>query len=516
MKKNFLCIAYALLTVITYAQQIPFEIKKSDVFKDEYKHSSIALVEDDGKGGVIIVRSYSGGSFSSGNGYYFEHYDANLKLIKEYEYEVRYSKAVRQSSVLGVIMDNDIVNIIDFIYEKDEKSYICSAMSSSVNDFNFTKKELFRINSEEIKQFGFFSSAGFDGDSGANMIINEDKTAFAITVDIKDKNTETHRLFLFDKSLTKNIDHTFKREIKDKKFKYENIDVSKDGKAIYLLGKVYTEEKKKKKEGGRYQYELTRVTNNSGKTQVFDTEEHFAASLKTIIFENRLTCIGFYSDKKEYGFKGICYYELDPVSLDIKKTKYNPFTEQFIIDKYGKEKDKELKNLDFRKIIIAQNGDMLFNAEEYYTTSHYMAAPNGGGTWRYIDHYDDIVSARINPSGEIVWARNINKRQSTSGDNSYISYTSTAVGNDAYFFINTGEKVKKLSNDRIQFGQTSAKKSNLNIIRVNQNGDFDYQEVLDDKDNEVPFMVSSGVLSGDSVFFIGRKGKKKQLLKITL
>lgn len=145
-----------------------------------------------------------------------------------------------------------------------------------------------------------------------------------------------------------------------------------------------------------------------------------------------------------------------------------------------------------------------------------MATPNGGGTWRYIFHYDDIVSARINPNGEIVWARNINKRQSTSGDNSYISYTSTAVGNDAYFFINAGEKVKKLSNDRIQFGQTSAKKSNLNVIRVNEKGDFDYQEILDDKDNEVPFMVSNGILSGDSVFFIGRKGKKKQILKVTL
>ena len=34
--------------------------------------------------------------------------------------------------------------------------------------------------------------------------------------------------------------------------------------------------------------------------------------------------------------------------------------------------------------------------------------------------------------------------------------------------------------------------------------------------NEVPFMVSNGILSGDSVFFIGRKGKKKQILKVTL
>ena len=247
MKKNLLSIVFAMLSTVLFAQQIPFEIKKSDVFKDEYKRSSIALVEDDGKGGVIIIRSYQGGVFSSGMGYYFEHYDSNLKLIKEYEYEIKYSKAVKQSSVLGVIMDNEKVHIIDFMYEKDEKAYICSSMTADISDFNFTKKELFRLDSEEIKQFGFFSSSSFDGDSGASMIINEDRTAFAITVDIKDKNAETHRLFLYDKSLNKNIDHTFKREIKDKKFRYENIDVSKDGKTIYLLGKVYTEEKKSKK-----------------------------------------------------------------------------------------------------------------------------------------------------------------------------------------------------------------------------------------------------------------------------
>ena len=73
-----------------------------------------------------------------------------------------------------------------------------------------------------------------------------------------------------------------------------------------------------------------------------------------------------------------------------------------------------------------------------------------------------------------------------------------------------------MSNDRIQFGQTSTKRSNLNIIRIKPNGDFDYKEVLDDKDSEVPFMVSDGALTKDAVFFIGRKGKKKQLLRVSL
>ncbi|MBE9575673.1 hypothetical protein [Flavobacterium proteolyticum] len=515
--KNFLTVLIISLSITNfYAQEIPHSITKSQVFKDEYKHSSIVLVEDDGNDGVFIVRSYAGGLFSSGAGYYFEHYDSSLKLIKEYEYEMKRSDIEKYGSILGVIMNGNQVSLIDFVYNTKDKAFVCSALTSSINEFKFNKKELFRIASEDVMKSQWFGDNQFDGDSGTNFIVNEDKTAFAITIDIKDKNTETHKVFLFDNKLNKNIEHNFKRDIKDKKFVYENIDVSKDGKNLYLLGKVFTEEKKKKKEGGKYQYELTRISNEGQATQVFDTDEHFSGSLKTIVFQDKLTCIGFYSDRKDYRFKGISYFELDPITLAIRKSKYNPFTEQFIIDKYGKNKDKELKNLSFRGILITQQNEIVFNAEEYYVTSHYQSTPNGGGYWRYVYHYDDIVSAKMANDGSIIWARNINKRQSTSGDESYISYTSTIKGNDTYFFINTGEKVKKLSNDRIQFGQTSTKRSNLNVIRITPDGNFSFQEILDDKANEVPFMVSDGALSKNSVYFIGRKGKKKQLLKVTL
>lgn len=58
MKHIFKSFAIALLLSAScvQAQQIPFQLKISDVFKDEYKRSSIVLVEDDSKGGVVIVR----------------------------------------------------------------------------------------------------------------------------------------------------------------------------------------------------------------------------------------------------------------------------------------------------------------------------------------------------------------------------------------------------------------------------------------------------------------------------
>ncbi|HLA54700.1 MAG TPA: hypothetical protein VK623_01250 [Flavobacterium sp.] len=510
MKKILLLLVCGLGFLTAGAQDIPFKIQKSAVFKDEYKRSSIISVDEDGNGGTVIVRSYSGGAFSSAHGYYFEHYDADMKLIKDFEYELK------RGYVMGVFVHGGQVNIVDFLYDKEQKAYICEVSSSSINDFQFATKELFRLSREEVK--GSFFGGGYDSDSYASMLINQDKTAFAISVDITDKTSETHKLYSFDADLKLKIEHTFKRDIKDKKFKYESIDVSKDGNTIYLLGKVYTQEKKKKKEGGKYQYELSRITSNDSKTQVFDTDDHFAASLKPVFKKDKVACVGFYSDRKDWRYKGLCYFDLDPVTLEIKTQKFNPFTEQFIIDKYGKDKDKELKNISFRDFFLTKNNDIVFNAEEYYETTTYVSTGNGGGYYRTIYHYDDIVSAKISDSGDLTWARNINKRQATDGDESYISYTSMVKGTDTYFFINTGEKVKKLKNDRIQFGQTSTKRSNLNIIRINENGDFDYQEILDDKDNEVPFMVAFGAISknGESVYFIGRKGKKKQLLKVTI
>lgn len=520
MKKLILSVFVSMITINFYSQEIPVGIKKSKIFKDEYKHSSIELAEEDNNGGFLIVRSYMGGGFSMGAGYYFEHYDADLNLINEYDYELSKSKLINFSSVLGMILDDNTIHIIDFVYEKNEKAYICSAVSSDINNFEFSKQELFRLDSNEIKRFSiilpFQSTSEFDGDSGASMIINEDKSAFAITVDIKDKNSETHKVFLFDSSLNKKIDHVFKKEIKDKKFHYENIEVSKDGNELYLLGKVFSKEGKKKKQGGKYEYELTKISKNGEETQVFDTAEQYAASLKVITLDNKLVCIGLYSDRKDSRYKGVCYYELNSNDLEMKTSKYSPFTEQFMIDKYGKNKDKELKNLSFRNVITTDNQEIIFNAEEFFITTHTHHTPNGGFYTTYRYHYNDIVSAKLSASGELVWARNINKRQSTASDESYISYTSTSKGNEAYFFINTGDKVKKLRNDRIQFGQTRAKKSNLNVIRINENGDFDFQEILDDKENEVPFMVAHGVVSGNSVFFLGRKGKKKQILKLTL
>lgn len=552
MKKNICIVLIKLLSISSFAQNIPFKLEKSEEFKDEIKKSNIVLTETNESGNTLIVRSYNDNGISNYSGFYIEHIDANLKIQKTFDFEMKHPNYQKNNIVLGIFSLKNEVKIIEFYYDLKDKSYVCQANIIS-DDFQTSKKELFRIAREKIKETGtisiekeFFNrtegnwandnsgeikseddisknSSFFDfswngnvekskDDIGSDIVmnVNENKSSFAIAIDYNSENKEFVKLYLFDNELNKKMDTDFKREIKDRDYKLENIQVSPDGNAISLLAKNYSELQNAKKEGGKYVFEITKITAESQKSQFLDTNENFVGSLKSIFHNNDIICFGFYSDIKDYRFKGICYYKLDFNSLAILQTKYNLFTEQFMLDKYGENKDKALKFLTFKKIFFSKNDGLIFNAQEEYLTSD-------GNNRTYL-HYDDIVVAKLDSKGNLLWARNINKSQAVPSyeDESFISYTSLMNDNFSYFFINTGEKINKIKNDRIEFGQIRKNKSNLNVIRINLDGDFDYGEILDDENSSVPFMVSRGAVNNDSVLFLGRKGSNKQLLKVSL
>ena len=189
-----------------------------------------------------------------------------------------------------------------------------------------------------------------------------------------------------------------------------------------------------------------------------------------------------------------------------------------IMDKYGKAKQKELKFLAFKKMFVTENHDILFDAEEAFASTSAMVAAGGMGMSSYTTFVsDDIVSVKIDANGQMLWARNINKSQwSYDEQNPYQSYTSVVDADAHYFFINTADDVKKISGDRIEFQDVLKNKSNLVAIRMAPDGNYSYEQVLDNEQNEVPFMVSRGIVSGKSVYFLGQRGEKKQLLKLIL
>ena len=556
MKKIYILVIISAFLNQIYGQEIPFKIQKSEIFQDKYKKSGIVFSENDENGNLLIVRSYNGNGITENQGFYIERYNQNLKLLKEFEFEMEHPRTQKYNIVLGVFYAEKNVQIVEIYYDLNRKTHVCQANTINEN-FIVSKKELFCLNQEEMKIFDFSlkqkffdasngilnidNSGNFSSDEddfvsfslssktennktkiGSNIIftMNESKTTFAIALESKQQKKDGLKLYLFDDKLNKIIDTTFFKESKEKKYTFQNIQVSKQGDAIYLLAKSYSDEVKKKDQGGKYIFEVSKITPQIQKSQDIDIKENFIGSLKMFFHNNDIICLGFYSDISDNKYKGISYFKLNAISLEILNTKFNAFTEQFIFDKYGNNKQKALKYLNFKKVFFTYSDNLILNAqEEYLVESEYGGNGIGigiGGGSKTVYGYDDIVSLKLNEKGDLIWARNINKKQYSSDGEHFISYSSMVKDNENFFFINSGEKPKEISNNRIEFSDIRKNKSNLNLIRIKENGDFNYQEILDDKQNQVPFMVSQGIIIDNSIYFLGRKGREKQLLKITL
>src|SRR5690606_21340433 len=111
-------------------------------------------------------------------------------------------------------------------------------------------------------------------------------------------------------------------------------------------------------------------------------------------------------------------------------------------------------------------------------------------------------------------------KQSTSGVvMDYLSFSSTVIGNDTYLFINCSDKIRKISNDRIEFKQGNGKNANLYAIKIDHEGNYTFKNIVRAEDSDVPYYVKHDIpmsLDGSEMVFIGSRKSKKQFLKIDI
>ncbi|WP_152611398.1 hypothetical protein [Psychroserpens mesophilus] len=505
------------------------KIQKSVITKDKKKHSELVFSCSNDDGGVLIVRQFFGGLMRMPKGYYLEYYDENLNLLANTEMEMD------DSGIKNIFIKDNQVNIIEYRKNKDDKTNDYYILTADPSKLQFSDKKLFSIDRKDVKK-PFFVGIGFipisnmgqiDHDPTGEVQVSTNNEFIAFNFDIKDDKNETHQIIVYNSNWEKVIDETIKEDIRDKYFQYNSFSVSDIDGSVYYLGKAYKNDSFRDKVKGEinYNYIVYKVSASGASSSVFNTENHYIQSMSILLDGDKLYTLGSYSDKDSDDYKGICYFKLNSETLNIENTTFNEFTEQFMIDKYGekkgkrkKKKEKELPFLTYRDFIVDQNGDIYFNAEEFYITTHTSMGTNGSMRTYTVLHYDDIYACKLDSSGELQWIRTINKRQATSGGlSSYLSFSSTVVNGNMYIFLNGADDVKKLKDDRIQFKQKKVKKLNLYVIEIQPDGTFNYDIIVDDKDSKMTYKTKYGVMSedGNSILFEGNKKKDKQVLKLT-
>ena len=538
-----------LVTNFLFAQDIPLTILKSSIFQDDFKDSRMVFAEKDKSDNLIIVRSFKSG-VSTSRGLYIGKFDPSLHKINDFKFEIEHHLSEKYSSIIGTFVKDSKVIVVEIFYDLKNKNFVCQAHIINEN-YEVSKKELFSLHKDEVKGFGIqkifddvydidvtnetagnfkieespvelISGKAAKGNFGSGsrsevlMKLNKQKTYFTVALNYLNNNKNYLKLFVFDSTLDKKIEKTYEDE--QNEIARQNLELDNDVMAVYLTEKRYSIDLKDKKEGGKYSYSVRKITNSKEEEINISVKNHYVSFLKTFIHKDKVFSVGFYSDEGDFKYGGVCIYEMDFSKLEILKSNYNPFDAQFIIDKYGKLKDKEFKNISLKQIFFNEKDEIFINAEEIYLKRSKINNYNYYNAVIY--NHDDIIALKLNSNLDLLYARNINKHQVMVDEDeaAYISYSSFLVNHKNIFFVNANDKVKKLSNDRIEFGSVAKNRSNLNLIVLDDKGNFEIKEVLDDdaEENEVPFMVSKGVMIDESILFFGRSGKKKQLLKITL
>lgn len=513
LKKITLLLFLAISGGEAFAQQNNISYTVGETFNDKHKYSNLLSIAGDGNGGTVVVRSYFSGIVLKPKGYLVEHYNSDLELITEYNYKLKDANFVEAYVKNG----QAYLLFLEYNYAKSAYEYIVHR--SPFTSFNFTTEVLLSIASDPVEEplDRNYYNRNFASGFTTSVLFNDDKSAFAITTHFKKRSENKHAIHVFDAGLRKLMEHDFSDEVEEKNYAFENIVFSDDLKDVYLLGKAYFKKKRFAAKERKFQYELVRLSDTGKSIRAFDTPGKYPEALKPIFNENELLCVGFYADRRDNRYNGIAYYKLDSRSLNIQTEKYNPFSEQFMTDKFGTGDEREITNLVFKGTDITRDGDVLFNAEEYFTSNSVQSNSSGGRVMITRYHYNDIVSAKLNADGDVIWARNINKTEVTQGDGAYTSYSSYTKGDDTYFFISTAsENPQQISAERIMFKQGLSRNRNIFLIKLDVNGHMTFEKAIDSKEVRLPLMVSRPLQhhTADQLMFYAKRGNKKQLVEV--
>ncbi|MDY0781322.1 hypothetical protein [Tenacibaculum sp. IB213877] len=515
MKKLLLLTVAIFFSLNFYCQDNPInvELKKSEVFSEK-KESVLRTIFKDELNNLYVIRT-----LNNETSLMIDVFDENFKNVHSYDYELK-----KRHRVAGGFLNNNTLGFVEYFENKKEKKIEAFLHTSQKNSLDFSKKKIFEVTTDRYPSFfeSLFSAGRVDRDFEGNMSFSKSGKYNVFNIDSSDKKNEHHSILVFDEDFNKLWEKEFELPYEDKRFKLQDIIVSDDAE-VFVLGKVHPKKKEKKKKGGNYHYELFKISEDKVTSTKISVDDHFVATLElNFTPENKINCIGFYSNRNENRFKGVCSFVIKSENIQIENARFSPFTEQFLVDKYGKSKDKELRNIEFKNVSYTNEGDVIITAEEFFITTTYVYNQYGGYT-KISYNFDDIIVVKLNQNGELQWARNINKAQ-TSGyySNPLMSFGTAQTNNNEYLILNAHKNMGELSGGRVKFRESflwkaTKKNTNLYIVKFDKEGNFFYKSLLSNKEEVTPFNCRYvEQVSDNEVILYGQRKKKRQFLKITI
>ncbi len=485
----FLCACFNFSAQTSY-----FDIKESNAYKDQYRSTTILSIYTTNQNLTLVTRK-------SKSTLIFETFDKNAtgKKIKSVELH-------KKENFVGEFFYNNQVRI--FMVESPSKAKrILNCYTLNLSTFSTTKSTLLETT---VKK----KSALFSGQNKrqTNFSISPNKKFIAITTDNVKKNSNSYDVHLFNAETLSPV-FTKGYYANEEKF-YTSSDMAVDNNGIvFSIGKEYFKGKRERKKAkANYSYVITKVDQNNittGKIEL--TEDEYIKNMNLSFHQKKLRLIGYYSQDKVFGIKGVSQFLVDKNTLAVLEKKKAPLPTQVFEDLYGyrnakSKKDSELTSFNLDYILEDENGNTFLIAEEFYAVQVYVSNGMNGGYYMTTYHYDDILITKLDANGNLKWGRSIFKRATEPSYNAFLN-------NDKLFILlNSGKKLSDKSDGRLKVSKGWFESTALYAFVYDVDGNLDYEKIQDNKGKTKYIPYLGNYNNGKFVMYNHSKGRKKIMI----
>jgi hypothetical protein len=324
----------------------------------------------------------------------------------------------------------------------------------------------------------------------------------------------------------------------DPLFDLESMRVSNDGE-VHLLGIVFKDVRTEIRKGtANYSYELFSYYSRGELEErtALSLSGKFITEMQIGILDNKdIVCAGFYSEQGTVNIKGTYFLKLEGGTRVVKANSTKEFELDFILqnmtDREARkvnrrvENDRAVELFSFRldQLVVDNLGGVFLIGEQFYIKERVTSRTNSQGivttSTDYLYYYNDIITIRIDPSGDIQWAQKIPKRQSSVNDGGARSSYTFGVRNGKLLFIfnDSPENLDYSGKGAVAAAELDVMNGMVIMYAVNGAGEQKKQPVFGTQ--EVNVVIRPKVceqISPNEFVLFGQRGKKQQFAILSI
>ncbi len=344
---------------------------------------------------------------------------------------------------------------------------------------------------------------------------------------------EKFELLVLDKEMKPLWQKQITIPYRDQLFDLESMRISNDGE-VHLLGLVYKDKRTEIRKGeANYSYELLSYYDKGTREErtPLSLAGKFITDMQIGILDNKdIVCAGFYSETGTLTIKGTYFLKLDAKTRTVITNTSKEFELDFITQnlterearKVGRraENDKDIELFQFQldQLVVDNTGGVFMIGEQYFIKRRITTIRNpttGAVTTRtdFLYYYNDIITIRINASGEILWSQKIPKRQLSTNDGGASSSYTFGVRNGQLLFMynDSPENINYNGKGPVARAELNPNYGIVMLCSVSGSGEVKRQPVFGTK--EVSVLIRPKVceqISSNEFVLFGQRGKKQQ------